>query len=117
MPMQGATDGGWVAFWVETQLAPTLGRGDIAICDHLAVHKTAHARAAIEAAGAELRFLPAYSPDLNPIGMVLAKLKALVRTAAPRCFDSVAKAIGAALEPVTPDDCAAYIRHAGHRSA
>jgi transposase len=116
MLMQGAMDGGWFAFWVETQLAPTLGRGDIVICDNLAVHKNARARAAIEARGAELRFLPAYSPDLNPIEMMFAKIKALVRSAAPRCFDSLAKAIGAALEAVTPDECAAYLRHAGYHS-
>jgi transposase len=118
MLMQGAMDGGWFAFWVETQLAPTLREGDIVVCDNLSVHKTARARAAIEARGAELRFLLAYSPDLNPIEMMFAKIKALVRSAASRRFESLANASepGAALEAVTPDECAAYLRHAGYHS-
>jgi transposase len=116
MPMRGAMDGAWFAFWVETQLAPTLRQGDIVICDNLAVHKNARARAAIEAAGAELRFLPAYSPDLNPIEMMFAKIKALVRSAAPRCFEPLSTAIGNALAAIIPDECAAYLPRAGYHS-
>ena len=119
MLMQGAMDGAWFSFWVETQLAPTLCKGDIVICDNLSVHKNAGARAAIEAAGAagaELRFLQAYSPDLNPIEMLFAKIKTLVRSAAPRSFDTLTQAIGAALKAITPDECTAYIQHAGYHS-
>ena len=95
-------------------LAPTLSTGDIVICDNLSVHKNAQARAAIEACGAELRFLPAYSPDLNPIEMVFAKIKALVRSAAARCADTLGAAIASALTAIPPKECARYLRHAGY---
>ena len=97
-------------------LAPTLHPGDIVICDNLSVHKNARARAAIKARGAELRFLPAYSPDLNPIEMVFAKLKALVRSAAARCADTLCSAIASALSAFTPEECARYLRQAGYAS-
>jgi transposase len=113
---EGAMDGEAFCAWVEQMLAPTLSPGDIVICDNLSVHKTAKARAAIEARGAELRFLPAYSPDLNPIEMVFAKLKALVRNAAARCADTLCSAIASALAAFIPQECARYLRHAGHAS-
>jgi transposase len=70
--------------WVKTCLVPTLSPGDIVVMDNLPAHKVAGVREAIEAAGAELRYLPPYSPDLNPIEMMFAKLKALLRKAAER---------------------------------
>jgi len=116
MLIEGAMDGDAFCAWVEQMLAPTLQPGDIVICDNLSVHKNAKARAAIEARGAELRFLPAYSPDLNPIEMVFARLKALVRSAAPRCADSLCSAIASALTAFKPKECARYLRHAGYAS-
>ena len=79
MLLQGAMNGEAFAAWAEQELAPTLSTGDIVICDNLNVHKNAQARSVIEARGAKLRFLPAYSPDLNPIEMVFARIKAIVR--------------------------------------
>ncbi|NYS26951.1 transposase [Rhodobacteraceae bacterium 2376] len=70
----------------------------------------------MEARGAKLRFLPAYSPDLNPIEMVFAKLKDSVRSAAARCADTLCRAIASALAAFTPEECARYLRHAGYAS-
>ena len=97
MLIEGAMDGNAFTTWVEQMLVPTLSVGDVVICDNLSVHKNARARAAIEARGAELRFLPAYCPDLNPIEMVFAKIKALLRSAAARCADSLCTAIASTL--------------------
>jgi len=107
-------DGDAFAVWVRQMLAPTLGKGDIVICDNLNVHKNATARAAIEARGAELRFLPAYSPDLNPIEMLFARIKALTRSAAAQCFDTICNAIGKALDAVSTQECSNYLSHAGY---
>jgi transposase len=113
--LTGAMNGRTFAAWVEQFLAPVLRTGDIVVCDNLSVHKNAEARAAIKARGAELRFLPAYSPDLNPIEMLFAKIKDHVRSAAPRCFDTICDALKAALEAVAPDECANYLKHAGYQ--
>jgi transposase len=109
-------DGDAFTAWVEQMLAPTLNQGDIVICDSLSVHKNTEARAAIEARGAELRFLPAYSPDLNLIEMVFAKLKALMRSVAARCADTLCSAITSALAAFTSQEYARYLRHAGYAS-
>lgn len=114
MLIGGAVNGAVFETWAEQALAPTLKPGDIVICDNLNVHKNAGARKAIEAKGAELRFLPAYSPDLNPIEMLFAKIKTIVRSAAARCFDTLCDALKSALEAVKPDECSNYIRHAGY---
>jgi len=114
MLIEGAMDGEAFCAWVERMLAPTLSAGDIVICDNLSVHKNAQARAAIEARGAELRFLPAYSPDLNPIEMVFAKIKTLVRSATARCADTLGVAIASALTAISPKECVRYLRHAGY---
>jgi len=116
MLIEGAMDGDVFFAWVEQMLAPTLRPGDIVICDNLSVHKNTKARATIEKCGAELRFLPAYSPDLNPIEMVFAKIKALVTSAAARCADTLCTAIASALTAFTPQECARYFRHAGYAS-
>ena len=84
--------------WVEQCWHPELRPGDIVIMDHLAAHKVAGIREAIEAAGAELRFLPPYSPDLNPIEQAFAKLKALLRKAAERTVDGLWNTIGKLLD-------------------
>ena len=101
--------------YVEQVLVPTLRRGDVVVLDNLAVHKQPAVRAAIEAAGAQLRFLPPYSPDFNPIELAFAKLKAFSRAARPRSFDQVTALVAAALALFTPAECRNYIRHCGYR--
>jgi len=75
--------------YVDQVLVPTLRAGDVVVLDNLAVHKQPAVRTAIEAVGAQLRFLPPYSPDFNPIELAFAKLKAFIRAARPRTFDHV----------------------------
>ena len=101
--------------YVEQVLVPTLRRGDVVVLDNLAVHKQPAVRAAIEAAGARIRFLPPYSPDFNPIEMAFAKLKAFLRAARPRTFDHVTALTAAALALFTPAECRNYVRHCGYR--
>jgi transposase len=101
--------------YVEQVLVPTLHRGDVVVLDNLVVHKQPEVRAAIEAAGAHLRFLPPYSPDFNPIELAFAKLKAFLRAARPRSFDQVTALVAAALSLYTPTECRNYIRHCGYR--
>jgi transposase len=103
--------------YVEQVLAPTLRRGDVVVLDNLAVHKQPAVRAAIEATGAQIRFLPPYSPDFNPIEMAFAKLKAFLRAARPRTFDHVTALTAAALALFTPAECRNYVRHCGYRLA
>ena len=91
--------------------APALRAGDIVVLDSLSVHKLPDARTAIEAVGATLRFLPPYSPDWNPIEQLFAKLTAWVRARRPRSFDAVCTVFAEALPLITPDECAAYVRH------
>ena len=101
--------------YVEQVLVPTLRPGDVVVLDNLAVHRHPAARAAIEAVGAQLRFLPPYSPDFNPIELAFAKLKAFLRAARPRSFDQVCALIAAALELFTAKECRNFIRHCGYR--
>ena len=104
--------------WTELMLAPELQPGDIVVMDNLPAHKVAGIREAIEARGAELRYLPPYSPDLNPIEQAFAKLKALLRKAAERSKDGLWNAIGSLLELFPPAECANYFANSGYlRSA
>jgi transposase len=98
-------------------LAPTLRPGDIVVMDNLGSHKSPKVRAAIEARGATLRYLPAYSPDLNPIEMMFAKLKALLRRAEERTVPALWDRIGSSLDLVTPAESANYFRAAGYAPA
>ena len=98
MVLDGPINGRAFRAWVEQCLASTLAQGDTVIADNLGSHKVAGVREAIEARGARLLFLPAYSPDLNPIEQVFAKLKALLRKAAPRTREALWKTIGASLD-------------------
>jgi transposase len=100
--------------WLEQFLIPTLSAGDIVVMDNLPAHKIAAVRALIEAAGATLLYLPPYSPDLNPIEMAFAKLKALLRKAAERSVDALWDKIGESLGKFSSDECANYFRHAGY---
>jgi len=102
--------------WVETQLAPTLSKGDVVILDNLAVHKSARAAACLKERGAWFLFLPPYSPDLNPIEMAFAKLKAHLRAAKARTFDELWKAIGNICDLFSPDECWNYLKQAGYAS-
>ena len=114
----GAMNGAIFRGWIEQMLAPELRPGDLVIMDNLAAHKVAGVREAIEARGAELRYLPPYSPDLNPIEQAFAKLKALLRKAAERTKDGLWNAIGQLLDLFPPAECANYLAHAGYaRSA
>ena len=97
-------------------LVPTLKRGDIVMMDSLPVHKVAGVRAVIEAAGAKLRYLPKYSPDLNPIEQAFSKLKAQLRQAAERTIPRLSRRIGAIVTAFSPQECTNYFRHAGYAS-
>ena len=101
--------------YVEQVLVPTLRRGDVVVLDNLAAHKQPEVRAAVERAGAQLRFLPPYSPDFNPIELAFAKLKAFLRTMRPRTFDTVCELMKTALAMFLPDECAHYVSHCGYR--
>jgi len=103
--------------YVEQVLVPTLRPGDVVVLDNLAIHKQPEVQAAIERVGARLRFLPPYSPDLNPIELAFAKLKAFMRAARPRSFDQVVDLVGIALRLYTPTECRNFVRHCGYRVA
>jgi len=103
--------------YVEQVLVPTLRPGEVVVLDNLAVHKQAAVRAAVEGVGAQLRLLPPYSPDFNPIELAFAKLKAFMRAARPRNFDHVNALIATALGLFTPAERRNYARHCGYRSS
>jgi len=100
--------------YLEQALVPVLRAGDIVVMDNLSSHKVAGVREAIEAAGATVRYLPPYSPDLNPIEMIFAKLKALLRKIAARTKDALNDAVGRVVDMISSDDAAHCIRHAGY---
>ncbi len=100
--------------WLEQELIPTLAVGDVVVMDNLPSRKIAAVRTLIEAVGADLLYLPPYSPDLNPIEMAFAKLKALLRKAAERTVDGRWDKIGEILAAFSPGKCANYFRHAGY---
>ncbi|MCW2763473.1 MAG: Transposase protein [Marmoricola sp.] len=100
--------------YVETQLAPTLHKGDVVILDNLAAHKSPRAQAQIKTRGAWMLFLPPYSPDLNPIEMAFAKLKAHLRKQACRTIDDLWRAIGDVCDLFTPTECRNYFAAAGY---
>ena len=114
--IDGAMDGAAFLAYVTCVLAPTLRKGDIVFMDNLRTHKVAGVREAIEAVGAELRYLPAYSPDLNPIENAYSKLKALLRKGAARTVATLCKLVGRSIKTIAPSDCAGYFRHAGYRT-
>jgi len=110
----GATNGGRFRAYVTDILAPVLRPGDTVILDNLNAHKVAGVREAIEAVGARVLYLPPYSPDLNPIEQVFAKLKTLLRTAAARTANDLAIAIQDAFAAFRPDECRNYLTAAGY---
>ena len=113
LTIDGAINGTLFRAWVEQHLAPTLRPGDIVVMDNLSSHKVTGVRKAIEAARAELRYLPPYSPDLNPIELAFSKLKRLLRDAAERTVEALWQIIARLLDRFTPKECENYIRHCG----
>jgi transposase len=103
--------------YVEQVLVPTLRPGDVVILDNLPIHKQPAVHAAVARVGARLRFLPPYSPDLNPIELAFSKLKAFLRAARPRSFTHVVDLVALALHLFTPRECRNVIRHCGYRFA
>ena len=114
MLIDGAINGESFLAYVRQVLVPTLRPGDVVIMDNLGSHKGVAVREAIEAAGAELRFLPPYSPDFNPIENAFAKLKALLRKVAARTRDALWTAVAGAIEAFTRDEWANYFTAAGY---
>ena len=110
----GAINGQSFRAYVEQQLAPALRPHDLVVMDNLSSHKVAGIREAIEAAGAQLAYLPAYSPDLNPIEQVFAKLKAVLRAKAIRTVDALWTALGEISDAITPTEAANYLRNSGY---
>ena len=114
MVLDRAMNGAWFLAYVEQVLAPTLTAGDIVIMDNLPAHKSPAAEQAIRERGAWLIFLPPYSPDLNPIEMAFAKLKAHLRARDMRTIDELWKAIGQICDLFTPEECENYFQAAGY---
>jgi transposase len=116
LTVDGAINGPLFRAWVEQHLAPVLKPGDIVVMDNLSSHRVAGIREAIEAAGAELRYLPPYSPDLNPIELAFSKLKKLLRDGAARTVDKLWELCGQILDQFTEPECRNYFKHCGYRS-
>lgn len=112
--VDGAMDGPSFLAYVQQVLAPTLRKGDVVFMDNLRTHKVDGVREAVEAAGAHVRYLPAYSPDFNPIEMAFSRLKAALRKGAARSVTALVKLIGKLVNSFAPDECANYFRHAGY---
>jgi transposase len=116
MVFEGAMSSEMFRLYVTHCLVPTLRRADIVVLDNLQAHKAPGVREAVEKARATLRYLPKYSPDLNPIEMPFAKLKTCLRKAAARTLPALQRAIRAFLPSLGAQECANYFRHAGYRA-
>ncbi len=114
MVLDSAMNGDAFRAYVEQVLAPTLCPGDVVIMDNLPAHKAAGIRQTIEAVGAELRYLPPYSPDFNPIENAFSKLKALLRARAERKIDALWDAVGEIVTLFSPSECANYFAACGY---
>ena len=114
MTVGGATDADVFRAFVDRVLCPALNPGDVVVMDNLAAHKAAGVAGRIAAAGAEVRYLPPYSPDLNPIEKMWSKVKQLLRSAAARTKDALEAAIATALDAVTADDCRGWFASCGY---
>jgi transposase len=113
--VEGAINGTLFQAWVEQHLVKVLRPGDIVVMDNLSSHKGAHVIAAIEAAGAVVRYLPPYSPDLNPIELAFSKFKKLLRDGAERTTEKLWQLCGQVLDLFTETECRNYLRHCGYR--
>ena len=105
------TDAAWFVHYVATGLVPSLRAGDIVVMDNLSSHKSAEVARLIESAGATVRYLPAYSPDLNPIEALFSELKQALRSAKARTFEALIEAIGEALRSVSRGDILGWFGH------
>lgn len=112
--LDGPINGDWFRAYVEQMLVPTLRPGDVVIMDNLGSHKGKAVRQAIRKAGADLIFLPPYSPGLNPIEQVFAKLKTLLRKADERSVEATWRRIGSLLDHFSADECANYLINSGY---
>jgi transposase len=110
----GPTDTEVFLAYLQQVLVPTLQAGDVVVMDNLTPHKAQAVRQMIEAAGAELIYLPPYSPDLNPIECMWSKVKQYLRSAGARTFETLVEAVGKALATVTPSDCKGYFQNCGY---
>ena len=110
----GGMSGAWFLSFVTETLSPLIGPGDVVVMDNLASHKVKGVREAIEATGAAVMYLPAYSPDLNPIENAFSKVKHLLRRAARRTIEKLQSAILRALRSVTAEDCSGFYQHCGY---
>jgi transposase len=115
MAVEGSTDKEVFEAYVEHALAPTLEAGQLVIMDNLPAHKPARVRELIEEQGCELIYLPAYSPDLNPIEEAFSKIKAMLRRVGARTKDALVDALGEALSAISAQDARGYFDHAGYR--
>lgn len=115
--VDGPMNGDVFVAYVEQQLVRTLKPGDIVVMDNLSCHKRKQVRTAIEAVGAELRYLPPYSPDLNPIENAFSKIKAKVRAVAKRTIIEVENYLGEIIDTLAPEECRNYFRHCGYKAA
>ena len=116
LAVEGATTSVVFETYVERVLAPTLRKGQVMIMDNLSAHKAERIRELIEERGCELIYLPAYSPDLNPIEEAFSKIKNLLRKAEARSREALLEAIGAAISAVTDRDARGFIEHCGYRA-
>ncbi len=114
--IEGATDALLFETYVEEFLAPTLEAGQVVVLDGLGAHRTDKVRGLIEVRGADLVFLPPYSPDMNPIEEAFSKMKGIVRKAAARTREALDEAICEALSAVTSEDAAGWFDHCGYRA-
>lgn len=115
MSVEGAVDGKAFESYVEHFLAPKLKLGQIVVMDNLTVHKSKRVKQLIEDAGCELRFLPPYSPDFNPIEEAFSKVKGILRKAGARTREVLVEATGHALDAITPEDIRGFYSDCGYR--
>jgi transposase len=114
--VDGAVNGDLFVAYVQQHLVKTLKPGDIVVMDNLSSHKRTEVGEAIRAAGCELRYLPPYSPDLNPIELAFAKLKSVLRKVGKRTIKELEDFLGQAIDLFSPEECQNYIRHCGYHA-
>ena len=120
MPVEAAADAAVFTAYLDRVLLPKLREAQpdaVLVMDNLAAHKTPAVRALLDASGFAYRYLPSYSPDLNPIEQAWAKVKGKLRQAAARTANALHTALGPALNAITPQDAQGYLRHSGYRTA
>jgi transposase len=114
MLIKGAMNGEAFLAYIEQCLVPTLQRGDIVVADNVPFHKVAGVEEAIRAVGATLRYLPQYSPDLNPIELIFHPLKTFLRKAAERTIEGLQRRVRSYIRTLDPAECIGYFTHAGY---